>query len=534
MKKLQFIILMALLFIQAGCSLFSETTRHNSTREVASEIISLRELMTIESSSALYPDVNYTLSLKNSINQPRGVTYEFVTDELMSSDTAFRIVPEIKDRTFKIKIFQSANAQGDRIAVAQLDRFLNLLFRTSLHSQFSFYELYFNAHAKDLNSLHILTKLRQKAIFEAPASSMSGPEVKEFASENAQKYAPTLEAFEKAQRAQNKIIKTQTDARKLVMNALDSANEDQQFRTLVAKNDRKGATALLRKYLPWELMPPIEKEFWETQLTVIANPLPIEQRVLLYRGISDDLVQTGYKNGKKLVLEEALTEQNIFLMSTMMTKNQGTWNRRLRSLTAMYEKFIATDDKTSSEFTKASRLTVMFKNHSDDPKGSPFLSFTPKFEVSENFGVKRNTIYFVDPRLVYFNFTSKFQNEVEYLMPLITFPDDLAALYDKNVPHLNGIAKGVKTDDYLRKTALEKLRSTYGKEKGDVIWKQINQNSTELFEETMQGYGKNFLIDPGFLKIYRKVSGIPLEAIPVSELPHTNLKCVDLLKEFWK
>lgn len=59
-------------------------------------------------------------------------------------------------------------------------------------------------------------------------------------------------------------------------------------------------------------MPPFEKLFWETHLTVMVDPLPLEDRVLIYRGINDDIVQTAQEGGKALSKEELLKSKRYF------------------------------------------------------------------------------------------------------------------------------------------------------------------------------------------------------------------------------
>lgn len=221
-------------------------------------------------------------------------------------------------------------------------------------------------------------------------------------------------------------------------------------------------------------------------------------------------------------------------MSTMLTKNQGTWNRRLRSLTSMYDKYIGTDNSNkSSEFTQSARITNMFKKHSRDPKGSPFLSYTPDFNIANEFGSKKNTAYFIDPRLLYFNMTSSFETEKEVLLPLISFPDDLAAVYDNSVHGYN--------DDkelFLLDQSAKKLEQIYGKDQGRKILSKIRANTNKFFSTTMGGkvvlHNKQFHPDTKFVGMFQDL--LEKDSIEASKVINgkDNLGCADIIQLFWK
>lgn len=495
-------------------------------RSIANEVgppLNAEELFTIKSTTNIHKELNNSASnFEYMIRGNLGIEAQYIEDPKMPTDIAYRIEPTIENMKYKIKIYGSVGAIHDQSAFTELSNLIRKFQAEKFMSPYSLYELYYNAKLMDFPSLQAMAKLRDLS---------KVTEDNEGAARTAY-WADINEKFNAQERIFNKKKKVKTEERKAVMDVLDKVSEDKQFRNLVAKNDRKGAADLLRSYLPWEEMPPFEKLFWETHLKVMVDPLPLEDRVFIYRGIDDDVIQMAQEGGKTLTKEEAIKEQKIFLMSTMMTKNQGTWNRRLRSLTAMYEKYMGTDGMGSSEFTSATRITNMFKKHSLDPKGSPFLSYTPKFHVANTFGNRKNTAYFLDPRLLYFNMTSGYANEIEFLLPVASFPDDLAAVYDVDV-------HGTSPEAFLKKSAIEKLDQALGAGKGAAAFERIQLNSTKFFAPVMGATGKVVApppaaVDGKFIGFFKKLLG--METPKVAEIidEKSNMGCTDLLQLFWK
>jgi hypothetical protein len=451
----------------------------------------------------------------------------FIDDPLMPSDEAFRIIPSVDNQEFVLTIKRSLPAKFDTDANSELYRFLLLAGKEKFLNTYSLYELYFNASAGDFRSLQTVANLRKLAVQDTFQPIFPGAQT----SKEQQSYWENIVSqFESQEKKYNKQVKVHNSERKVVMDALDKVSDDQQFRNLVAKNDRKGAAELLRSYLPWEEMPPFEKKFWETHLKVMVDPLPIEQRVLIYRGIDDDVIQKSQLAGKVLTEEEAIKEQQIFLMSTMMTKNQGTWNRRLRSLTSMYEKFIATDNSGKSDFVSTARISTMLYKHSREPKGSPFLSFSPDLIIAQKFGLSKLTAYFLDPRLIYFNNASGYMSEIEFLLPIASFPEDLAAVFSRN------IHGDINSAVFVKSAAVEKLEKTLGPGKGQAAYEKIVKKSDEYFKPVMQ---KNGIVakmplasdtDGLLKKVIGKSSKETAQALNGNE----KLYCMDLIQLFWK
>lgn len=506
----------------------------DTDRAIAAEVnppLNGDQLFTIKSTSNIHKGQNYPKDLKSNLGY-QGVDFEFIEDPKMASEDAYKVVPTIENQNYKIKVFHSVGAKFDQDASAELARFVDQFMERKMISQFSIFELYFNAKTNDFPTLQVVAKIREAALDSTALYSFNEGDFSNRLEEKKAYWKNINEKFNSEERVYNKKVKVEDTARRAVMDALDKASEDGQFRNLVAKNDRKGAAKLLRSYLPWEQMPPFEKLFWETHLSVMADPLPFEDRVLIFRGIDDDIVQVAQGAGLELSREEAIKEQKMFLMSTMMTKNQGTWNRRLRSLTAMYEKFMGTDNNNSSEFTRGARITTMFVKHSKEPKGSPFLSYTPKFSVANSFGKKRNTAYFIDPRIMYFNYASKYAGEIEFLLPVMSFPDELAAVWDQEIfPDATDIEK------FMKEKAIEKLDRELGTGKGAKAYERIELNSNKFFRPVMGGkVGAVQVVKPDskFVAFFKNLFGMstPKAAAVIDE--KSDMPCLDLIQLFWK
>ncbi|MEA9356318.1 hypothetical protein SHI21_08900 [Bacteriovorax sp. PP10] len=530
--KFSFSFLLILTFIISSCSSYYSTT--NGDRSIANEVIApldVEELLTFKSTAVTSQVQDLTYNLKNQLYYL--FPLDIIEDPKMDSSIAYKIVPVVENQQYRVKIYHSVNAKFDQDASTEVSRFLRQVFERQFPSNLSIFELYYNAKSQDFTSLQVLAKLRRSALAETFTTNFPEGTFQERIPEYLPYWDDIVEKFAKQERAYNKKVKVQREERKAVMDILDKVSEDKQFRNLVAKNDRKGAADLIRSYLPWEEMPPFEKLFWETHLKVMADPLPLEDRILIYRGIDDDIIQTAQDAGKTLTKEEAIKEQKIFLMSTMMTKNQGTWNRRLRSLNAMYDKFMGTNQAgKSSEYTRATRITNMFKKHSKDPKGSPFLSYTPKFGVANGFGSKRNTAYFIDPRMLYFNFASGYETEVEFLLPIASFPDDLAGVYDRSIHNIAGNA-----EQLLHEQAIAKLEKELGPGKGADAFKRIQLNSISYFKPVYHGGGtvqSAALPEGQFIGLFKSLLGVPTKQAAEVLNGQNDMPCTDLIQLFWK
>ena len=141
--------------------------------------------------------------------------------------------------------------------------------------------------------------------------------------------------------------------------------QEKKLNDLIMANDRSGVRKMLEAYLPWMMMTETEKAAWKIWLEAIEHPSKTDVTVA-YRGLdySTDKLQRNEKG-------------EIGLMSTVLTQNQGSYTRRLRSLTT--NRINNGQDKQNGNLATA--LTMQFGNHALDPKASSFLSFTNDLNV---------------------------------------------------------------------------------------------------------------------------------------------------------
>lgn len=464
-------------------------------------------------------------------------SFELIEVKTMPNTNAYKIELGLTKRSvlnhdvslLHYKIFYTSSAFNDPIASYHLLDFLSHMSASKeLLSPYSTFELYHNAKLGDPIALDLFYKIQtsENHYIDDQASTFFQDEsyknTKKRLEELRTQLAPKIKEL-KANRS------TKKNERKAGLDILDKLPADQQFRTLVSKGDRVGAAELIKKYLPWEEMAPFEKQFWETYLAVVVNPVPLKERVLIYRGLDGDYVHRAYVAGHELSEKEAILQNKVFFMSTVLTKNQGTWNRRLRSLEAMNKKYIGEIDE-SSENSQAARISTMFLKHSGKAEGSPFLSFTPQMSVAESFGDERVSGFLIDPRLLNFNYTSAFEEEIEYLVPLTTFPDEIVGIVDKKL-HPDEFVPNHMEEALDRR--LEKLiANTYGENQKEEIVKKIKKNTYDFFK------GETVLVNPDLPSVGKSNINFYKNFLTKNDprptlSPEGELGCKNLIQLFW-
>jgi hypothetical protein len=266
---------------------------------------------------------------------------------------------------------------------------------------------------------------------------------------------------------ENKARKAITKQYKTMLENLQ--DQPKKLDDYIAANDRVGARKLIDAFMPWEEMEPTEISVWSRWLDALEHPTSNKsKKTLVFRGLADDLVRESDDGGH-------------FLMSKLLTKNQGNYTRRLRSLKTYHAKLgqLATDEVPLN----IDSYIAMMKGHSHDPVASPFLS-TSTANVAENFASdgSNNKIgaIFIDQKRVMMNLVSDY-NEFEKLVPLIVFPDELIAIEESTSGHdeinldklyatvKQKIGRAVKNDE-KRKTSnqINRLANT------KAWWEQVN------------------------------------------------------------
>lgn len=193
---------------------------------------------------------------------------------------------------------------------------------------------------------------------------------------------------------------------------------------LIARNARREVAELISAYLPWSLMEPVETTIWKQWLEAIRSP-SMANRSLVFRGMYDDNVRRNSKG-------------QVFLMSTILTRNQGSYTRRLRSLATMRERFTMQELRASDAEVPyringpdSASVAVSQRNHSIEAKGSPYLS-TSNLDVAFKFGPRQIGAFLMDTRRLVPNALplAPYIYQHELLTPLIIFPDEVVAFHD--------------------------------------------------------------------------------------------------------
>lgn len=515
------IVLASFLLLQVSCSWIG--IRSPATNPKVSNV-SIDDAFTFVSSAQLSKKDQKQLFIDSlNFQGANTIQFEFVPASDLPAQTAFRMEMDVVKDKYTYRIFHSKSAFKDSGAMYELGSFIHKIKNTpALSHTFSMFEMYYNAKEGDPTAIENFLKIRENQ------QSMYSSLFEEDLSEN---FINRTKAFEDMRHELTPAIKEQKakrkaldESRKTILDKLDKAPEGKQFRTMVANGDRKGVADLLKKYLPFEDMAPFERRFWETHIEIIQNPVPLDQRVLIYRGLNEDYIHSAVVGGEELSKADAISESKAFVMSSVLVKNQGSWNRRLRSLEAMNEKFIGTINE-SSEYAQSARISTMFLKHANDPKGSPFISLTPNIGIAQSFGSSQLMSALVDPRLIHFNYVSGFENEIEFLMPLTTFPDEMAGLWTSG--------SALEVNEALEEKLKMRISDEFGKAKADEIIKRIKKNSADFFGSVYSSPQPKItkVVGGSMADFYKKFA--KAGTIKPALTPKGDLTCKDLIKIFW-
>jgi hypothetical protein len=208
------------------------------------------------------------------------------------------------------------------------------------------------------------------------------------------------------------------------LDILDNSNP--KLDDLIRNNDRAGVRKLVEAYLPWTMMEPFESAAWRSWLDAIETKATAENSQILLRGVSYD-TDIPFRN----------SQGGVGFMSTVLTKNQGNYTRRLRSLAVRRIAPPLRNSEKDPILAKSPVVTIakQLSDHVIEPVGSSFLSFTlaPKiaFFYRGGFNQEKNrskggflAVRVPTSRTIP-NGLSPAAMEVEMLLPLIVFPEDV-------------------------------------------------------------------------------------------------------------
>jgi hypothetical protein len=237
--------------------------------------------------------------------------------------------------------------------------------------------------------------------------------------------------FAKSQKNKLDQWKSQTG----ILENLEAMNE--KLDDMIMNNDRRGVRQLLEAYLPWARMEPVEANTWKTWLEVIEYP-DLNKATVAFRGVSYDT--------DKIQRRRTAQGELFGFMSTVLTKNQGSYTRRLRSLTTNREKNGDIGLKFNKTNTPSVKIADQMISHSQNPVASNFLSFTYNPTITRIFmkanilkmikGVTVSTprggilVAKIDSRRMIPNLLSIYDHELELLTPLMVFPDEVIAYHE--------------------------------------------------------------------------------------------------------
>lgn len=278
-------------------------------------------------------------------------------------------------------------------------------------------------------------------------------------------------------------LKTKVRAEKRVRNSLakkwkelhkNLEAQDLKLDDYISSGNRKKVAELIEAYMPWEQMEPTEIAAWQRWLNAIENPS--DDYFVSFRGLGDDLVRESDDGGH-------------FLMAKLLTKNQGSYTRRLRSLKTYFDKKISTkaDQYMPVEFQS---LAGVFKGHSVEPLGSPYLS-SSVLSVADNFASEYSGQQIAALKLTkdrsLLNLVSTY-DELEEMIPLIVFPDEIIAIEDAG--DVDGLKESVeqKIGHELKNIELKRsavtANSDYKVKATLEWWNQINPDGIKPTNST--------------------------------------------------
>ena len=380
------------------------------------------ELLTIFSVPAI--DQKYPLTspskikeIEQKILETSGISednriYQLKTQKVPSITTGgvakFTLIPQ-PDGKVEMKLLYTEDFLKSSSAIVDAQKISTNIF---IQYDTALLEIMTNAHqgASDALATLVSFHLKQDYFYGSEQENAILDELNQYYS---QKYTPIQTELVKKAKADKKLAIEKMAPKKAKWDQLDVA--EKQLKDLISQGKRKEAVKLLKAYIPLELMGPAEKAQWEIWIDAMENPAPMKDRMLVVRGLD-----------KGQFFKAA--DESLFLMAPVIIKNQGSYNRRLRSLSTMLEKDISLPQygENLGVGGKASRLTNMYANHADQPLGSPFISFTNEIGVAQSFSQEGIALFAIDKRLITLS-PKSYGGEFEHLATLFTFPDEYVA-----------------------------------------------------------------------------------------------------------
>lgn len=408
--------------------------------EKALEVNHTAKKSTTDLSSQFYSK-DFSLKLSN---------VDFIENKELSNNIAFKIYPYLVNNEYFIQIQHSPDALYDQGAFLELKQFFSIFNETQSSPSVA---------KKILSPIFGKEPYRETAFFELIYNAKKGylPAIKELLSRKIGGHSNNVAFFkEKVALLDQKQIKSTSFDNKQFYNKIFELKKDPSFRDKIAQNDRQAVAKLIEGKIPWNEMSPFENYFWKNQLDVIRNPLPLEKRVIIYRGVKTvNFLNKDQENKPKI-----LNNQRFYQMANFFSSNGDINN-------AYLEKSLAT-----------SVIANNLKIHSIQSAKSLFISVTPYVNVARAFADDAMAAFAVDPRALFFNEASSFIDESEYLISFITFPEDVLAIVEvsEKEKKINPI-ESFKLENKISK----KIATNLKKSNQDSIYSQLKQNTSNYF-----------------------------------------------------
>ncbi len=378
---------------------------------------------------------------------------DFIKNDRLPKEIAFKIFPFLKNNEYHIQVQYSSAALQDEGAYLELRYFFSIfedkaispyahlslfhpIVNNDTYKETAFFELIYNAKKGHIPALREL--IEKKSLGH---------------SNNAEYFQEKLAILTKEQ-SKIKTIDNQSFHKKIF-----ELKKNPQFIEFISKNNRAAVVNLISMQIPWPMLTPFETQFWKTQLEIIKNPLPPEQRVLVYRGLKTANLLNKFQENKMIILNN----QKFYQLANFFSSNGEVDNNNLENS------------------LNTSVLSKNFKIHSVKSSKSLFISLTPQPEIAKSFAEDAVAALAVDPRTLFFNEANYFTSEKEFLMSFITFPEDILAVVEVDPKEriLNPI------DSFKIESKLsEKIRTNLQKKNvnAEAVYSQLRKNSSNHFK----------------------------------------------------
>lgn len=438
----------------------------------------IKELLT-KNKGQVYPQSLTDFVIKKVDQLPHGATARFnleinqaghIEQQLFVTRNFYKSISSINDLNgFSKRIMQFENQMVEIITNGRLNFNAALGSAAVLHN----YEPHFFKFS-DKNSPYTLPE-QDKLVFKQALEEKFGVAT--------QKYLRLTEAEYKLshQYLENKIAN------------FDWAEKTPaKLKELVANGDRKGAVAILREYIPFEMMGPVERKKWQTWLEVMENPAPMKDRILILRGLEEGQY---FSNAK----------EEMYLLSNFFTHQEGIKTENLSDFKLlMSEGNMSMPNGLINKTLQvnSARYSTHITSHGLNPVSSPLISFTSSPKIAHRFSKKGIGVFAVDPRIVSLNGTNLY-GEFEILGTLFTFPDEFVLFldHDKQIyGEMNRVMReaivaklGDKANALLTKSGMD-IFSDLPEE--NVIPKNVARTKTfnESANKSFGGFIQNFKI----------------------------------------